>query len=144
MQKTEYTIFYSIERTIKKYRQYAVSEINKIIPYVTLDQSMLLKKIIDDPDITQTELGTFLFKDLASVSRIVELLVKKQLIKRVPNKENRRQNKLLAQKKGIEIMEQITEVVRQNRQVAIKGISQEELISCKQTLDKIFNNLNDK
>jgi len=142
MKKTKDTILYSIERTIKKYRQYAANKINEVVPGITLDQSMLLKKIIDEPDISQTEIGVFLFKDLASVSRIVELLVKKNLIERIPDKNNRRRNKLTANKKGIEVIDQITKIVKKNRKTALQGISQEELMSCQKTLDKIFNNLN--
>ena len=141
MKKTPNTIFYSIERTIKKYRHYSISEINEVVPNITLDQSMLLKQLIDKPDSIQSDLGSFLFKDLASVSRMIELLVKKKLLKRMPDERNRRRNILVINKEGIEMMEEITRIVKMNRKAALKGIRSDELQSCKETLDKIFNNL---
>ena len=141
MKKTQNTIFYSIERTIKKYRHYSITKINEVVPNITLDQSMLLKELLDKPDATQTDLSTFLFKDSASVSRMIELLVRKKLLKRKINRQNRRRNILVVNKEGIDMMDAITEVVKKNRKAALKGISAEELDSCRATLDKIFNNL---
>ena len=102
---------------------------------------MLLKELLDKPDATQTDLSTFLFKDSASVSRMIELLVRKKLLKRKINRQNRRRNILVVNKEGIDMMDAITEVVKKNRKAALKGISAEELDSCRATLDKIFNNL---
>ncbi len=142
MKKAQHTIFYAIERTIKQYRKYAITQINQQYPNITLDQSMLLRKLLENPEASQTELGNFLFKDVASISRMINLLVKKKLVERKAVKNNRRQNKLSVNQEGIDMMDNIKEIVKDNRHKALVGISKEELEACKQTLDKIYNNLN--
>lgn len=141
MFKAEETIFYKIESTIKAYRKLAQSTIRKIDPNLTLDQSMLLKKLMENPNVTQRELASLIFKDVASVTRMIELLVKNGFLLREPNPSNRRQNLLTPTKKAMLLMNKITKIVKMNRAKALKKIDQKDLEHCRSTLDTILSNI---
>lgn len=135
------TIFYSIESSIKAYRKFAQSNIRKIDRSLTIDQSLLIDKLMQNPHITQKELAKSIFKDVASVTRMIELLVKSGFIIRKTNPENRRQNILIATKKSKDIFKKLSSTVTKNRAEALKNISEKDLQKCKQTLNKILKNI---
>lgn len=144
MLKAEETIFYSIESTIKAYRKYAQANIKKIDPSLTIDQSILILKLIDNPEISQKNLAKLLFKDVASVTRMIELLVKTEFIIREPNPNDRRQNNLIITAKAKKIMKKVSKIIKANRDFALKDISDKEIEKCKKTLNAILNNLGNK
>ncbi|MDX1760600.1 MAG: MarR family transcriptional regulator [Christiangramia sp.] len=141
MEKLEDVIFYTIEKTIKSYRQFAQNRIKKAGYKITIDQWLILKKIQENPDINQYELGKRVFKDSASVTRIIDLLVKSGFLKREENFEDRRRKKLLVSNVGSEMLRNVQNVVLENRSEAIKGIPQEELENLKKNLQLIINNV---
>ena len=141
MLRAEETIFYSIESSIKAYRKFAQARIRKIDPSLTIDQSMLIDTLMANPLITQKELAQLIFKDVASVTRMIELLVKSGFITRKTNPKNRRQNILTATKKSKDILKKLRKTVENNRMEALKDISEKDLKNCKQTLDKILQNI---
>ncbi len=141
MQKSEETIFYTIESTIKTYRKYAQAQIKKIDSSLTLDQSLLILKLVDNPEISQKDLAKLLFKDVASVTRMIELLVKTGFILRKPNPKNRRRNILTLTAKSNSTMKKITKKIQRNRAVALHDISEKEIERCKKTLKMILENI---
>ena len=134
-------IFYSIESSIKSYRKFAQANIRKIDPSLTIDQSMLIEKLMSNPRVSQKELAQLIFKDVASVTRMIELLVKSGFIIRKINPENRRQNILIATNKSKEIFKKLRSTVKNNRAKALKNIPEKELEKCRQTLNKILKNI---
>ena len=143
MLKTEETIFYSIESTIKTYRKFAQANIRKVDPSLTVDQSMLINKLMENPNISQKELAQLIFKDVASVTRMIELLVKTGFVTRKPNPDNRRQNILTVTDKAKTIMKKIKKIVKKNRATALKDISEKDIEKCRKTLHTIMENLSD-
>jgi DNA-binding MarR family transcriptional regulator len=81
MEKLSNTIFFQLDRAIKSYRQYAQKRLNEKGHAITIDQWLVLKTIMDQPDISQNEIAEFIFKDKASVTRIIDLLIKKGMLK---------------------------------------------------------------
>lgn len=132
-------IFYSLEKSIKSYRQYAQKQLINNGFDLTIDQWLVLKSIKDHSDVTQQQIAAVVFKDYASVTRIIELLVKKAYIERVPHEDKRRFNlKLTNEAEGV--MRSIQKVINGNRRKALQGIDNEELESLKKTLHKIIDN----
>jgi len=70
-----HTIFYSIEKAIKSYRKLAQKRISEVVPDITLDQALLLLLIEDQPKLSQVKLAGLLFKDYASMTRMIVLLI---------------------------------------------------------------------
>ncbi|MBC7862366.1 MAG: MarR family transcriptional regulator, partial [Bacteroidia bacterium] len=71
MEKLESVFFYHLEKAIKSYRQFAQNKLNSNALTITIDQWLVLKVLSDNQDITQTELAERVFKDKASVTRII-------------------------------------------------------------------------
>jgi len=140
MDKLSTTIFFQLDRAIKSYRQYAQKRLNEKGFSITIDQWLVLKTIMDHEDITQNEIAEFIFKDKASVTRIIDLLIKKGYLKREPSKENRRRVKLTITKAGYQIVDDILPTIRNNRKTGLIDCTEEEIDAMAIVLDKIVHN----
>lgn len=140
MEKLENVIFYTMDKAIKSYRQYAQKQLKKAGLTVTIDQWLILKNIQNHPQINQQELSYSVFKDTASVTRIIDLLVKSGLLNRDVHNEDRRRKTLSLTKKGLEVMEQVQPIVMQNRATALAGLKEKDLADLRKHLQLIINN----
>ncbi|ESU24620.1 regulatory protein MarR [Flavobacterium enshiense DK69] len=107
---------------------------------ITIDQWLVIKCILENPDITQHELSELVFKDNASVTRIIDLLIKAGYLEKETNPEDRRKFMLHVTKEGEEVIRNVHEVVLQNRSIALNGINQKELETADAVLRKIIAN----
>ena len=132
-------IFYTLEKSIKSYRQYAQKQLIMNNFDITIDQWLILKSIKENSGLTQQQIGINVFKDYASVTRIIELLVKKNYLQRVAHTDKRRFI-LRMTGEAEDLMRSIQTVINANRRKALNGIDEDKLISLKETLNKIIDN----
>jgi MarR family transcriptional regulator, transcriptional regulator for hemolysin len=140
MEQLNNVIFYTIDKSIRTYRQYAQRQLKNAGFSITIDQWLVIKTLLENQDITQQELGEKIFKDNASVTRIIELLVKAKYLKRKNNTEDRRRTGLEVTEKGKETIADVHKIVLKNRSVALEGISKSDLETAKKVLMKITKN----
>jgi MarR family transcriptional regulator for hemolysin len=140
MEQLSNVIFYTIDKSIRSYRQYAQRQLKNAGFSITIDQWLVIKTLLENPEIKQQELGEMVFKDNASVTRIIELLVKAKYLKRKNNVEDRRRTNLEVTEKGKQIIVEVHQVVLKNRAVALKGVDKKELEIAKSVLLKITAN----
>ncbi|MDQ1806239.1 MarR family transcriptional regulator [Chryseobacterium sp. CKR4-1] len=140
MAQSEHTIFYSIEESIKSYRQFAQKQINDRGFDITIDQGLVLSIINENPGIAQKDIARRAFKDHASVTRIIELLVKRNFLKRDSFEEDRRRFNLILTGEGKDILNDIQPIVNANRKKAVEGISPEEIELLRKLVNKITAN----
>ena len=133
-------IFYSIDRAIRTYRQYAQQQIRNNGFTITIDQWLVIKCLMENPEVTQVELAEKIFKDTASVTRILTLLVKAKLIPRKVSKSDRRRSSLTVTKAGIDTIMAVNKIVLQNREHALKHVESAELSSARNVMEMIANN----
>jgi MarR family transcriptional regulator for hemolysin len=132
--------FYNLDKAIKSYRQFAQAKLKQNGHDITVDQWIVLRSIVDKGDISQNELAEIVFKDKASVTRIiVSLIRKKYLMKNAHPKSNRR-NLLLPTSRGKKLLIDIRPHVLQNRKKALEHISSKELIVAERVLKRIASN----
>lgn len=134
------TIFYSIENAIKAYRKYAQKQLSDVVTGITVDQMLILTVLEENPDIAQNEMAAMLFKDYASITRMIELLVKNEYLTRAINESDRRKYILKISNKGKDTLKKLKPVILQNRADALKGISDAEMDQLYTSLNKIINN----
>ncbi len=139
-EKLDNTVFYVMEMAIKMYRQYAQRKITEAGFNITIDQWLVLKTLQDNPAATQQELATAVFKDFASITRIIDLLVTKGYLDRSPHETDRRRFKLSITKSGLKIIESLKPIVQSYRKAALKGISAEDILHLKTTLNSVTLN----
>jgi DNA-binding MarR family transcriptional regulator len=140
MEKLDSILFYSLEKAIKSYRQFAQRNMMKHGFDLTIDQWLVLKAIIDNPSWTQQEIAEAAFKDFASVTRIVELLVKKQYLIRAIHSNDRRRFSLTPTDKAIANLQAMQPITESNRKIALQGISHADAAQLQQYLIKIIEN----
>lgn len=140
MEKLTDIIFYNMDKAIKSYRMYAQKRLREHGFKITIDQWLIIKSILENPTITQQEIAKKVFKDNASVTRIIELLVKSEYLKRKVNTEDRRKSILLVTEEGKSIIEKVQNLVLENRKNALQNITSEELELMNVSLNKIIEN----
>ena len=140
MEKLESIIFYSIDKAIRTYRQYAQNQLKQNGFEMTIDQWIVLKCILENPEITQSEIAAKVFKDNASVTRIISLLIKARHLSKRTMRSNRRRVVLTITPQGIDTLKGIDEIVLKNRATALKGISEQEIEVVKNVMLKITAN----
>lgn len=134
------TVLYSIEKAIKEYRKISQKNISTVVRDITVDQCLVLMILNDDSRISQIELANLIFKDTASITRMIELMVKKDYLTRTIHTEDRRKFNLEITKKGKKTLELISPIVQINRDTALNGLSLEEINSLDKSLNKIIAN----
>lgn len=140
MEKLDSIIFYNIDKAIRSYRNYAQRQLKLNGFTITIDQWLIIKAILENPEITQNEIGNLVFKDNASVTRIIELLVKSEYVIRTIHSKDRRKTNLKVTDLGLKTIKDVQKIVEQNRAIALDGISKEELQIMNNTLLKISEN----
>ena len=140
MEKLENIIFYSMDRAIRTYRQYAQQQLKQHGFSITIDQWLVIKCLIENPEITQVELSERVFKDNASVTRIMGLLVKAKYITRKISKTDRRRTKLTVTELGIQTIEAVDRIVLVNRSHALQDIPEADIAVARQVMLAITQN----
>jgi DNA-binding MarR family transcriptional regulator len=140
LEKLKDTIFYSLDKAIRTYRQFAQRNLRDQIDDITIDQWLILKTLHEHPEISQKELADQVFKDYGSITRIIDLLVQKAYLSRKPHPEDRRRFKLELTDQALDLLDPLIGIVKNNRQTALIGVSQQEIIALNKTLEKIIEN----
>jgi len=141
LENLNHILFYTIEKSIKSYRQFAQRQIAAAGFDITIDQWLVLKTIEEDSTATQQQMAAKVFKDMASMTRIVELLVRKNYLLRKFNTSDRRRFDLELTATGKNLLQQIQPLIVSNRSTALKGISDENLQILQSELEKITSNV---
>jgi MarR family transcriptional regulator, transcriptional regulator for hemolysin len=140
MEKIDQVLFFTLEKSIKTYRQFAQRQIDEAGIDITIDQWLVLKSIQDWPDISQHRIAESVFKDYASVTRMIELLVKKEYLTRTFHSTDRRRFNLIITKKGNSVLDRLIPIITANRKQALKSFTKEEIEKNKTFLNRIIEN----
>ncbi|MCD2259980.1 MarR family winged helix-turn-helix transcriptional regulator [Psychroserpens luteolus] len=134
------TIFHAIESTIKDYRKFAQKNISEKIKDMTIDQGMVLLFLNEHPELTQKEIAELVFKDNASMTRMINTMVQKKHLKRSINSKDRRRYIIEITDKGKDVLKTLPPIIHQNRNSSLKGITKNELNQLEIILNKIRTN----
>jgi DNA-binding MarR family transcriptional regulator len=134
------TIFHAIESTIKEYRRFAQKNISEKITDITIDQGLVLLFLNEHPDLTQKEIAKLVFKDNASMTRMINTMVQKKYLKRSMNNKDRRRYKIEITTTGEDVLETLPPIINYNRNSSLKGITKNELNQLETILGKIRTN----
>lgn len=140
MDKLNTTLFYTIEKAIKTYRQFAQKQLRQAGLKITIDQWLIIKSILDNPEIQQQEIADKVFKDNASVTRIISLLVKAKYLKRTVNKTDKRRSNLVITPEGNKVIKEVYKVVLNNRETALHNINDKDITTTQKVLSAITKN----
>ena len=133
-------LFYSLESAIKAYRRFAQGRLHEAGVDITIDQWLVLKTIHESPDITLQQVGAAVFKDFASVTRIVQLLERKGMLRRKPHPNDGRRSKLTLTSSGKSVIRRAEPIAQANRRQALVGIDADEVARLRVVLKRIVEN----
>ena len=112
-------VFYSLESAIKAYRRFAQARLTAAGIDITIDQWLVLKTIHESADVTLQQVGAAVFKDFASITRIVQLLERKGLLRRKPHPTDGRRSELMLTSAGQSVMRTVEPIAQAYRRQAL-------------------------
>jgi DNA-binding MarR family transcriptional regulator len=134
-------VFYTIDKSIKSYKQFAQKRLKAAGFTITVDQWLVLKAIEENILVTQQQIAEKVFKDVASITRIIELLVKNGYLERSFHSTDRRRFELKLTEKATKVLKDLQPHIEDNRKKALAGVSTEEIATLRKTLDKLIKNV---
>ncbi|MEI0736890.1 MarR family transcriptional regulator [Paenibacillus sp. JTLBN-2024] len=109
---------------------------------ITPEQWTVLKRLGEEDGITQKELALVTDKDQATLTKILDLLERKKLVRRGKNKEDRRSFLIFITDEGRELRERLFFYVnRLFAEEVVAGIPENDLKIFVSTLQKIQHNV---
>lgn len=134
-------IYFLMDKAQKASKKLSIKTFKDAGLEITLDQWVVLRRIYEEKSQTQIELARATLKDAASITRILDLLHSKNLVRRVPHETDKRKSSLILTNRGIETINQAYAVVAELRAKGVEGITSEELQIAKRVMNKIAQNM---
>jgi len=107
---------------------------------VSYEQWSILVHLYRKDGQTQQELSTVSVKDKAAITRLLNVLEKKNIVLRVPDRSDKRSKLVYLTHKAKSFRDDLMAMVMEMLVEAEQGISNDEMARCKSTLNKIFTN----
>jgi MarR family transcriptional regulator, transcriptional regulator for hemolysin len=109
---------------------------------ITPEQWTVLKRLSENDGINQKELAIKAEKDQPTVTRILDILERKELIIKKKNKDDRRSFILFITDKGIAVKEELSPIIEKIwEEKILTGISEEDLKVYRSVLVKMNDNI---
>ena len=99
-----------------------------------------MKTLQDNPQTSLAQVARDVFKDVASITRIVQLLETKGYVARVNGTGDRRRTALALTKAGTSAIRSLRPVIERNRRVASRGIAMSQIRQAHSVCDAIVRN----
>lgn len=107
---------------------------------VSYEQWSILIHLYRKDGQTQQELSNIAVKDKAAITRLLNVLEKKNIVLRIPDRSDKRSKLVYLTHKAKAFRQDLVKLVEEMLHEAEQGISFEEMEQCKATLNKIFAN----
>lgn len=124
-----------------RFKQYISSIFTKYGFNLTPEQYLVLDTLWDDGILSQQELARKLNKDKNSVTKLVDALENKNLVKRVPDPHDRRLNMIHFTDHSLTIKDRITEIALDTTNKIIKDIPEDDLKTFVKVLLRMADNM---
>lgn len=130
-----------LEKTFRQVKRYAKRKFKEMKLGVTVDQWAILKMLNEENQLSQKEISEAIFKDNATLTRIIDLLCKKGLTQRVADANDRRKFRIHLTSNGKKKVEEIYPKIKAIREKAWENLSPEDFGNFKKILLTIYANL---
>ena len=111
---------------------------------ISLDQWMVLGPIWQLESASQKELGEITLKDKTSITRLVDILEKKNLVVRVEDQIDHRIKRVILTNAGKQLFFDVLPIMEKTREEVRKDISDQDIETFKKVLSCIIVNLEDE
>ena len=132
-----------IERTAKRIKQNMQRRFNSEEFGITVDQWVILDVLTENDGISQYEIAEKTYKDAPTVTRIIDLLCKKNLAQRIINEHDRRRFDVTLTDTGKAKIQEVFPVVMEVRRQGWQDLSKDDYTSLMRILKYIFENFSE-
>ena len=108
---------------------------------ISPEQWSLVFRTVESKGLTQKELSDSTYKDQANITRSIDRLEKKSLLKRVPNHNDRRIINIFPTEDAINLVDTIIPISSEFNSLLTKDFSEEEKQQLIKLLNKVYENL---
>jgi DNA-binding MarR family transcriptional regulator len=130
-----------LDRTARKVKWYAQQQFKEMGFDMTVDQWLVMKLTDENEALSQKELAALMYKDMPTVTRIVDILCTKGLVERAESPADRRVSILKLTEEGREKVTNSRKQVRSIRLKAWEGLNERDFDEFNRILNKIYENL---
>lgn len=134
-------IGYYLERTTRLVKLNFHQEFKNVGLSLTPEQWVIIDLLTQENGLSQSDLAEQSFKDAPSISRIIDVLVKKNYVERNPSKEDRRKFEIFLTQEGRALEQQVRPVVSELRAKSWQGLTKEDYDSFIKIINRIFKNM---
>lgn len=143
MLKEKYNQYsFILDRTARKVKQYAQTSFLQNAFDLTIDQWSILKILYHEDVLSHKELAEKSGKDQPTLTRIVDITIKKQLVERIEHPQDRRSLHIRLNDAGKKKVEELSPAVKHIRMKAWENLSEDDFDHFTRILNTIYNNLN--
>ena len=134
--------FFKIDSTLKKIRNFMQKNLDNAKIDLTVDQWVVIDHIFPNVGISQNELAELTVKDAPTITRILDLLVKKGFIERKMSETDRRKFNIFMTSEGEKVYKKAFEEIKKVRIAAYEKLEDEDFNQLVRIMDTIHNNVN--
>ena len=131
-----------IEKTSRKIKQTLQKRLNNLNIDITVDQWVIILELSRHKDLAQNEIAKKTNKDAPTVNRIIEILLKKELVSKNNNSIDKRKSVIGLSNKGNKMIEKINPEIIKFRNDGWKNLSDQDLNDLKRIMQTIYQNFN--
>jgi len=129
-----------IERTLRVTKQHFLQLFKELDIDITTEQWVLIDFLYQNDGISQTELANGSFKNAPTISRIIDLLKKKELVIKKQSTEDKRQYLIFLTEKAKALHEKAYPKVLEFRKQGWEGLSYKDYQQLEKIMNTIFHN----
>lgn len=132
--------FFKIDTTVKRIRAFMQRGLTDAGIDLTVDQWVVLDHIHPTPGISQNDLAIITAKDAPTITRILDLLVYKGLIKRQMSEFDRRKFSIFLTEEGEKLHQEAFHVIAEIRKKAWLNLTDNDYEHLVRIMDQIYEN----
>lgn len=129
-----------IEKTAKKLKQHFQREFTRLESGITVDQWGILDALNHRDGISQNEIAEITYKDAPTVTRIIDLLIQKDLIRRQPDGIDRRRHNVYLSEQGRAKIAELMPAVNALREKGWQKLGEKEYQQLVGILHTVYTN----
>ena len=131
-----------LDRTARKVKQYATQQFKVQGFNITVDQWIVMKHLYERGAMKQGDVAELAAKDHPTLTRIIDLLCKKNYTIREMHPDDRRSFIVSLTDEGLKKVKELSPKIKKIRLKAWEGLSENDFKQFQKVLNTIFNNLN--
>lgn len=135
------TIMPHLGRVFKMTGIYMAEKFAQVQIDLTREQFILLLKLHEKDGQTQNDLAFITERNKASLTRLINTLENKNLVARIPSKEDKRVNRIYLTKKGRKIFKTTTPTITEMINEVQNGLTKKEIETTIKVMHKVLNNI---